>query len=119
MGLLANIRMAGKALALAVVLFASVANATCVEQAVNALGEIHVRVRSLPVVEVDPALRTLGSYSRGVVKVRDEAACVVVLHELVHHWQWERWGDAKDMGEWTQREMQAEQMTRQVQREMQ
>lgn len=42
-----------------------------------------------------------------------------MLHELVHHWQWERWGDAKDMGEWTQREMQAEQMTRQVQREMQ
>lgn len=90
----------------------------CVSYAHDGLRVLHLAIRSEPTYAfMDKASGPLGRYSRGKVDVRTHD-CRVLLHEFIHHWQWEKWGDAKDANEWHAREMQADLLTRKAEQEM-
>ncbi len=63
-----------------------------------------LKVRELPAIEIRPGA---GAYSRGTIFIADPQDCKVYLHEFVHHWQWQQWGDAEDANEWWRREWEA------------
>lgn len=79
----------------------------CVNHSIEALGAVHIRLRTIPSIGVNNWHRFPGVYSRGVVEVADINDCRVLLHEFIHHWQWLQHGDALDFNEWQRRELQA------------
>ena len=86
----------------------------CVEYSLEALSRLHIKIKVIPDIQTRDVSPYLGIYERGTVKIKDIENCHVMLHEFVHHLQWERNGDAKDMNEWHRREVQAEMVTRQA-----
>lgn len=90
----------------------------CVAYSIEALSRVHIRLRTIPSIGVNDWFKHAGSYSRGVVNIADINNCRVMIHELAHHWQWLRWGDAKTPQEWQQREMQAAMITMLAENEM-
>lgn len=87
--------------------------ADCAIEAWQRLEAIRVYLRTVPAVTVADVGHK-GSYRAGVVAIRDPEDCWTMTHEFAHHWQFERWGEAKDAAEWHSREMQANLFTRQA-----
>ena len=54
------------------------------------------------------------SYARGVVRVRPASACMVYVHEFIHHVQWEHGQEATHVGDamWYGLEVNARKLTR-------
>ena len=98
--------------------FATAQACDCVDYAVKALRSVHVRIQTMPDITADRSMKHLGEYSRSVVSVRDIDDCDTMVHELVHHVQWERAGDAQDQNEWHRREMEANMVTARAMSEM-
>lgn len=90
----------------------------CVAYAVEALAGIHVRLRTLPAIGVNDWFSHPGVYARGVVNLRNIEDCHTLLHELVHHAQWLKYGDARTLHENWQREMEAAMLTMHAESEM-
>lgn len=101
--------------ALAIMVFAiaveSHAECNCVAYATEALSSIHVRLKTIPSIGVNPWFRHPGAYAAGVVNIRDIEDCHTLLHEFIHHAQWLKYGDARDVHENWQREMDAPHLT--------
>lgn len=72
---------------------------------------------TVPAIVVTDERKYPGAYSRGVVYVKDIDDCRVRLHEMVHHVQWLKYGDAQDLHEWQRRELQAATVTMIVENE--
>lgn len=90
----------------------------CVTWSIEALHYVRIRLKTIPSIGVNDWFKHPGSYSRGVVNVRDINNCRVLLHEFAHHYQWERDGDAKDTHENWRREMEAAFITTRAESEM-
>lgn len=75
--------------------------------AYSSLKHMGAKVPTVPALVQTDAFKHPGAYSKGVMYVQDVTNCHVTLHELVHHVQWLRSGDAKDIHEWQRRENEA------------
>ena len=89
----------------------SVYACNCVTYSIKALHMVHLKLKTVPNIAVNDWFKHPGAYSRGVVNIKDINNCQVMLHEFIHHIQWEAYGDALDIHEWQRREMQAAQIT--------
>lgn len=79
----------------------------CLSYADQALKKIGFRPRTIPAVVVGKRFRNHAMYGEEVVYLTDPGDCRAVVHELIHHRQWEREGNAESPGQWNRREMDA------------
>lgn len=84
-----------KLFALLLVLLASpaLAECDCMWYAYTALKRIDVKLRTFPAVTQSTEHGKHGYYLRGVVGVPDVNECKAMVHEFVHHYQYERYGE--------------------------
>lgn len=68
------------------------------------------KIRVMPSV----VLSEKAGYRDGVVSLTNTEDCKVMLHELEHHYQWEKFGPAKTLAEWEWREREAVRVVRRV-----
>ena len=93
------------------------ANCNCVAYSINALSSLHIRLRTLPSIAVNDWFKHPGAYRRSVVNIRDIEDCHTMVHEMIHHAQYLKYGDARTLQENWQREMDAAQITMLAERE--
>lgn len=72
---------------------ATVAECDCMWYAYTALKRIGIRLRTVPAVVISGEHGGHGFYLRGMVGVPDNQDCKVMVHEFVHEYQYERYGE--------------------------
>lgn len=83
----------------------------CVPYAIEALKSVGIRLKTMPNIAVNDFCHSRGCYRTGVLFIKDINDCRTMIHELVHHFQYERYGEALDAHENWRNEMQAARVT--------
>lgn len=89
----------------------AMADCNCVSYAINALQSIHIRLKTVPSIAVNDWFKHPGAYRRSVVNIRNIEDCHTMIHEMIHHAQYLKYGDARTLQENWQREMDAARTT--------
>ena len=59
----------------------------CTFYAIEALGKVGIKLKTVPSIVVNDLHRFPGVYSEGVVTVHEVSDCRVLTHEFYHHYQ--------------------------------
>lgn len=73
----------------------ALAECDCMWYAYTALKMIGVRLKTIPAVVISAEHGGRGFYVRGVVGVPNNQVCKIMVHEFVHQYQYEHYGEQK------------------------